>query len=75
MIHEFKNPIPVYNTQHGHGYAIYVRDSGTFENDIWCVVLCDGGIIRHYQTDQLRMFMNMTFNITKDETHTIKTSK
>ena len=70
MIHEFNNPIPV-KTIHGTGYAIYVRDGNTYENDIWCVALCNGGIIRHYRSDQIVMHHNMTFDITKNETHTI----
>ena len=49
---EFKNPIPVVVENDKDGYAIYVRDGGTFENDIWCVVLCNGGFVRHYRSDQ-----------------------
>jgi hypothetical protein len=47
------------------GYAIYVTNSGTLENDIWCVVLCDGGIVRHYRSDQIRIHSNSTFDIKK----------
>jgi len=74
MIHEFKNPIPVV-TVHGEGYSIYVRDGSTFENDIWCVALCNGGVVRHYRTDQIKIHCNMTFNISKYETHAIETSQ
>jgi hypothetical protein len=62
---EFHNPIPVVVEDGKEGYAIYVRDSGTFENDIWCVVHCDSGIVRHYRSDQIRIHFNATFNITK----------
>jgi hypothetical protein len=62
---EFHNPIPVVVEDGREGYAIYVRDSGTFENDIWCVVHCDTGIVRHYRSDQIRIHFNATFNITK----------
>jgi len=65
MIHEFNNPIPVVVEDNKEGYAIYVRDSGTFENDIWCVALCDGGIVRHYRSDQIRMYANATFDVCK----------
>ena len=41
---EFKNPIPVI-TPLGDGYAIYVLNGGTFENDIWTVVMENGGRI------------------------------
>ena len=65
---EFKKPIPVVVEGNKDGYAIYVTDSGMFENDIWCVVLCDGGIVRHYNSSQIRIFHNATFDIKKDET-------
>lgn len=65
MIHEFKNPIPVVVENDKDGYAIYVSDSGAFENDIWCVVLCQGGYVRHYTTDQIRIYKNATLNIEK----------
>jgi hypothetical protein len=65
---EFKKPIPVVVEGNKDGYAIYVTDSGMFENDIWCVVLTDGGVVRHYRSDQIRIHFNMTFDITKDET-------
>jgi hypothetical protein len=64
---EFKNPIPVVDQQNNDGFAIYVTNGGTFENDIWCVVLCDGGTIRHYTTNQLKVYNNQTFNIIKKE--------
>lgn len=67
MMKEFINPIPVVVEDGKEGYAIYVRDSGTFENDIWCVVHCDGGIVRHYRSDQIRICQNKTFDILKEE--------
>jgi hypothetical protein len=65
MIHQFNIPIPVVTNDNHDGYAIYVETSGMFENDIWCVVLCDGGIIRHYNISQLRVHQNATFEIKK----------
>jgi hypothetical protein len=62
---EFRNPIPVIVENDKEGYAIYVTNSGTFENDVWCVALCDGGRIRHYTSSQIRMYVNSTFDITK----------
>jgi hypothetical protein len=58
---QFTNPIPVI-TAIGDGMALYASDSGTFANDVWCVVLNDGRI-RHFRVDQLRMETNATFNI------------
>jgi hypothetical protein len=62
---EFKTPIPVIVEEDKEGYAIYVANGGTFENDIWCVVLCDGGIVRHYLSNQIKIYKNLTFKITK----------
>lgn len=62
MMLEFKNPLPVV-TPLGNGYAIYVTNSGTFENDIWCVALEQGGTIMHFRTDQLKIYKNATFDI------------
>lgn len=66
MIHEFRNPIPVVVEGDKDGYALYVRDGGAFENDIWCVVLCDGGHVRHYMSDQIKMYVNATLGIKKE---------
>jgi len=60
---EFRNPIPVI-TLLGSGYAIYVTSGGTFENDIWTVVLENGGNILHFRSDQIKMYKNATFDIT-----------
>ena len=60
---EFSKPIPVVVEGNKEGYAIYAVNSGMFENDVWCVVLCEGGIVRHYATDQIRIHYNSTFGI------------
>lgn len=62
---EFRNPIPVL-TPLGGGYAVYVRNGGTFENDIWAVALEEGGHIRHFRSDQLTVYANATFDIEKE---------
>jgi hypothetical protein len=62
---EFRKPIPVIVENGKEGYAIYVTNGGTFENDIWCVVLCEGGVVRHYRTDQIRIHNNATFDLSK----------
>ena len=66
MIHEFRNPMPV-ETDLGYGMLMYVRDGGTFANDVFAVVLDKDGIIRHMTTDQFRMVRNDTFSIRTDE--------
>jgi hypothetical protein len=60
---EFKKPIPVVVEGDKDGYALYVSNGGSFENDLWCVVLCDGGFVRHYRSDQIRMYYNATLDI------------
>lgn len=54
MIHEFRKPIP------GD-----VTDSGSWENDFWCVVLREGGVVRHYRSDQIRIAASGTLGIEK----------
>jgi len=71
MIHEFSNPIPVV-TEHGEGYVWYVRDGGSFENDIFCIILCDGGFVKHYRSDQFIIHKNGTLNIINNETEKSK---
>lgn len=60
---EFNKPIPVLVEGDKVGYAIYVVNSGMFENDVWCVALCEGGQVRHYTSDQIKIYKNATFDI------------
>lgn len=62
MFLEFKNPIPVL-TDIGHGWIMYVRDGGTWSNDIFAVVIEKDGVIRHMRTDQFKVLQNNTFDI------------
>lgn len=64
-IHEFNKPIPVVVEDGKEGYAIYVESGGTFENDIWCVVHCEGGHVRHYRSDQILIHTSGTFDVSK----------
>jgi len=65
-IHEFKNPIPVITIDGHKGFAIYVKDCGKFENDEWCVCLCEGGIVRHFLSSQIKIEFNATYGILKN---------
>lgn len=47
------------------GYLLYVESGGFGENDTWTVVHCEGGIVRHYTTQDVRIFANATFGIKK----------
>jgi hypothetical protein len=62
MIYEFRNPMPV-ETSLGYGMLIYVRDGGTFANDIFAIVLDSDGGIRHMTSDQFKFVRNDTFGI------------
>ena len=66
MMLEFSKPIPVVVEGNKDGSALYVTNSGMFENDVWCIALCNGGHIRHYTADQIRIYVNATFDIKKD---------
>ena len=66
MIYEFRNPMPV-ETDLGYGMLVYVRDGGTFSNDVFAVALDKDGIIRHMTTDQFRLVRNDTFCIRTNE--------
>lgn len=65
----FDLPLPVIVIEDGvekEGYAIYVESGKTFDNDCWCVALCDGGHIRHYLSNQLKIYKNPTYGIKKN---------
>lgn len=62
MIYEFRNPMPV-ETPLGYGMLIYIRDGGTFSNDVFAIVLDKDGVIRHMTTEQFRLVRNDTFDI------------
>ena len=68
MIYEFRNPMPV-ETDLGYGMMLYVRDGGTFSNDVFAIVLDDDGVIRHFTSDQFRLVRNDTFQIRTQNTH------
>lgn len=59
-------PIPVVVEENKDGYLLYVESGQQFENDIWTIVLCEGGIVRHYNTSQVKIYQNSTFGIIKN---------
>ena len=72
MIYEFRNPILV-NTPIGDGVILYVRDGGSFSNDIFAIVLESDGGIRHFRSDQFTVLENPTFDI-KNKNEKTKTT-
>lgn len=66
----FDIPIPVVVDENGvkkEGYALYVESGGMFENDSWTVVHLEGGIVRHYLTQDVRVCYNGTYGIVKEK--------
>jgi hypothetical protein len=55
-------PIPVV-TPLGDGYILYITPNGFLENDEITVVLCKGGEIKHFSSDQVRVWKNSTYGI------------
>jgi hypothetical protein len=56
------SPIPV-TTPLGDGYILYITPAGMLENDEITVVLSKGGEIRHFTSDQVRVWKNSTYGI------------
>ena len=66
MIYEFRNPMPV-ETPLGYGMLVYVRDGGTFANDVFAVVMDVDGSLLHMMSDQFTFVRNDTFGIREGE--------
>jgi hypothetical protein len=64
MIFEPRNPTPC-TTPLGDGYVWYVKCGGFLENDEITVILLDGGIIRHFESGQVKIWHNETYGIKK----------
>ena len=56
-IHELNNPIDV-KTPHGDGQAIIMIDYGINVNTVWVVRLYGGGKVKHYYSDDIRIYDN-----------------
>lgn len=64
MIYECNKPIPC-TTPLGNGWIWYIKENGMFENDELTIVLFDGGLIKHFTTEQVKIWHNETYDITK----------
>lgn len=60
----FDIPVPV-TTPLGSGYILYVKTNPLYENDEITCVLLDGGDIRHFTSDQVKVWNNATYSIKK----------
>ena len=56
VLHELKNPIQVH-TPHGIGNALIIIDYGLNVNTVWLVRL-KGGHVKHYYSDDIRIYDN-----------------
>lgn len=65
MIHEVNKPTPC-TTPLGDGYVWYIAYNGFLENDEVSVILNDGGIVKHFTTDPIRIWRNETYGINKN---------
>ena len=65
LIHEVKQILWVI-TPHGDGIVLFIMDYGPQENTIFVVALEENGIIKHYNSNDVRLCKNDTFNINKN---------
>lgn len=50
-------------TDLGDGYILYIKENGMLENDEVAVVLGKSGIVRHFTTNQIKIWRNSTYDI------------
>lgn len=62
IIHEVKQVMWVI-TPHGDGVVLFIMDYGPHENTIFIVALEKDGVIKHYNSNDIRLCKNNTFNI------------
>jgi len=64
VIHEVQQVLWV-TTPHGDGVVLFIMDYGPHENTIFVVALEDTGLIKHYNSNDVKICRNNTFNINK----------
>ena len=64
VIHEIQQVLWV-TTPHGDGVVLFLMDYGPHENTIFVVALEDTGLIKHYNSNDVKICRNNTFNINK----------
>lgn len=64
MIHEIKQ-IMFVETPHGIAQVLFIIDYGIHENTIWITANKGNGIIKHYNSNQIKLIKNSTidFNV------------
>ena len=61
-IHEVQQVMWV-TTPHGDGIVLFLMDYGPQENTIFVVALEETGLIKHYNSNDVKLCRNNTFNI------------
>jgi hypothetical protein len=62
LIHEVQQILWV-TTLHGDGVVLFIMDYGPHENTIFVVALEESGMIKHYNSNDVKLCKNNTFNI------------
>lgn len=65
-IHELQQILWV-TTPHGDGQVLFLMDYGVHENTIFVVALEEDGMIKHYNSNDVRLCRNNTINININE--------
>jgi len=65
---EIKQPM-FFNTPLGDAIALFIIDYGWNENTVWVCVLESTGEVKHFNSEQIRLCTNKTFqiNVKKDQ--------
>lgn len=64
MITQLTEPIEVL-TPLGRGWAILVIDYGPHINSCWVVALSDDGQVKHFDSNDVKLWINHTLGIVK----------
>lgn len=62
MIHEIQQILWV-ETPHGDGQALFLIDYGPHENTVYVVALQETRQIKHYNSEQIKLCVNYTFDM------------
>jgi hypothetical protein len=65
LVHEVQQVLWV-TTPHGDGIVLFLMDYGPQENTVFVVALEKDGVIKHYNSNDVRLCKNDTFNINKN---------
>lgn len=65
VIHELQQVMWVI-TPHGDGIVLFIMDYGPQENTVFVIALEKDGVIKHYNSNDVRLCKNDTFNINKN---------